>query len=103
MVDGARKWVRDNKCFSSPAPKRVVDDPLSDGLLMQIDCFGGCGIVGHGLEPQIIVIAVVQGVSVFGTEPDVVVRRVTVTRMVCAVIWQVAVIVVCRLLGAIIT
>ena len=76
---------------------------MSCSLLMQICSFGKRGIVWHGLEPQIIVIAVVQGVSVFGTEPDVVVRRVTVTRIVCAVIWQVAVIVVCKLLGAIIT
>ena len=76
---------------------------MSCSLLMQIGSFGERGIVWHGLEPQIIVIAVVQRVSVFGTEPDVVVREVTVTRMECAVIWQVVVIVVCGLLGAIST
>ena len=53
------------------------------------------------MEPQFIVIAVVQRVSVFGAEPDVVVGEVTVTRVECAVILQDVVIVGCGLLGSV--
>ena len=53
------------------------------------------------MQPQLIVIAVVQRVSVFGAEPDVVVGEATVTRVECAVILESVVIVDCEVPGAV--
>ena len=66
MVDGARKRVRVNKCFSSPAPNWIVNGALADGLFVQVVSLGERGIIGYGVEPQCIVVAVEERVSVLG-------------------------------------
>ena len=53
------------------------------------------------MQPQLIVIAVVQRVSVFGAEPDVVVGEATVTRLECAVCLQCVVFAVRGMVGAV--